>query len=460
MHKFKVKITFLDNYWLQVDTDPYTNSFIRKYFTIFKKGAQFAQSYKDQNWDGTIRFYTGTNRLPIGLLQELLNFCNKNTLIVEYTNSRATLKPAIYPVDKNLLSQITLRDYQVDSVNRCLEQGLGIVKIATGGGKTSIITALLKAYANCNLCLIVANQINLVMQLRDRMVQYGFPKEEIGIIYGEEKDWKGKKFVVSTIQSILNYPEVYKYAEILIVDEVKHNAASSYVELVKKCPAIVRLGFDATPFTQEDQAVDWTIKKCMGDIIYEKTTKDLIDLGLLVRPVIGMIKVENEGKIKTMDYRNAYKQLIVHNDMRNNMIRKIAEKEDGRILILIREIEHGRQLQKLIPSAIFLHGEIDSLERYEEIQNFVNSKDKYVLIGSTIFDEGIDFEHGIDAIVIASAGKGFRKTVQRLGRALRQNKKGYVSVYDFYDMRNNYLQKHSESRYTIYKSEQHKVTIV
>jgi superfamily II DNA or RNA helicase len=223
---------------------------------------------------------------------------------------------------------------------------------------------------------------------------------------------------------------------------------------------VVRIGFDATPFTYDDQVIDWTIKKCIGDVIYEKSTKELIDMKLLVRPIIGMIKIHNDSVYKGLDYRTAYKDLIVTNADRNNMIRKIVEKENGRILVLIREIEHGRQLMHLIKNAIFLHGEIDSMERYNEIQNFINSEDKFVLIGSTIFDEGIDFEKGIDAIIIASAGKGFRKVVQRLGRALRPNKKGYVSVYDFYDEGNKHLEKHSKARFNIYKNEQHSVSLI
>ena len=455
----KVKITYLDHFWMQLETDPFTNSFIRKFFTVFKPGSQFSQSFKAGNWSGTILFFTGTNRLPIGLLQELINICNKNEVVIEYSNHRFTLQPAIYPVNENLLPQITLRGYQVEAINKCLEQGLGIIKIATGGGKTSIITGVLKAYQP-KMALVVANQINLVMQTRDRMIKYGFPEDEIGIIYGGEKDFENKRYVISTIQSILQYPEVYKRAEVLLIDEVKHQQAASYVDLIKRCPAVVRIGFDATPFTYDDQVIDWTIKKCIGDVIYEKSTKELIDMKLLVRPIIGMIKIHNDSVYKGLDYRTAYKDLIVTNADRNNMIRKIVEKENGRILVLIREIEHGRQLMHLIKNAIFLHGEIDSMERYNEIQNFINSEDKFVLIGSTIFDEGIDFEKGIDAIIIASAGKGFRKVVQRLGRALRPNKKGYVSVYDFYDEGNKHLEKHSKARFNIYKNEQHSVSLI
>ena len=458
LSKFRVTITYLDNFWVRVDTDPYTNSFIKKHFSVFKNGAQFSQLYKDGTWDGSINFYTAGNKLPVGLLQELLNFLNINQAQVFFANSRTTLEPKLKTVTPDILPNITLRDYQVEAVNECLKQGMGIVKVATGGGKTVMICAALKAYDPI-LALVVANQINLVMQLKDRMISYGFDESKIGIIYGGEKDYKGKQFVFSTIQSIMNYPEVYKYAEVLIVDECKHTEASTYVELSKKTNALVKIGFDATPFTNEDQVIDWTIKKSIGDVIYEKTTRDLINMKILVRPLIGMLKVENESA-KNLDYRKTYTQLIVMNDTRNNLIKKIVEKENGKILILIREIEHGRQLQKLIPDSTFLWGEIDSIERYREMQNFINSKEKYVLIGSTIFDEGIDFEKGIDAIVIASAGKGFRKVVQRLGRALRPNGKGFITVYDFYDTGNKYLKNHSESRKVIYENEGHHVSVM
>lgn len=453
-YRFKVVITYVDNFWLRIDTDPYTNGFIRKYFTVFKEGSYFSPSFKSGTWDGNIYFYTAANKLPVGLLKELLDFLNLNKVAVTFTNTRTTLQPHTPEIKSDFLSGITLRPYQVEAVNTCLKQGQGIVKVATGGGKTVMICAVLKAY-NPILGLIVANQINLVMQMRDRLIGYGFDRSKIGIIYGNEKNYEGKQFIFSTIQSIMNYPDIYKYAEVLIVDECKHTEAATYAELAKKTGAIVKLGFDATPFTYYDRCIDLTIKKSIGDIIYEKTTKDLIDLGHLVRPLIGMLKVDNEKT--TVAYKTAYKELIVNNDKRNNLIKRIVQKEDGKILILIHHIEHGRILKRMIPGSTFLHGEIDSMDRYNELQNFINSNDKYVLIGSTIFDEGIDFEKGIDAIIIASAGKGFRKVVQRLGRALRPNKKGYVNVYDFIDNGSKYLKEHSDIRKSIYQNEGHTV---
>jgi intein/homing endonuclease len=38
-------------------------------------------------------------------------------------------------VDENFLKGIKLRDYQIEATNKIAEQGFGIIKIATGGGK-------------------------------------------------------------------------------------------------------------------------------------------------------------------------------------------------------------------------------------------------------------------------------------------------------------------------------------
>ncbi len=42
-------------------------------------------------------------------------------------------------------SKLSLRSYQVDAVNAVLREHRGVVKCATGGGKTLILAAILKA---------------------------------------------------------------------------------------------------------------------------------------------------------------------------------------------------------------------------------------------------------------------------------------------------------------------------
>ena len=56
--------------------------------------------------------------------------------------------------------------------------------------------------------------------------------------------------------------------------------------------------------------------------------------------------------------------------------------------------------------------------------------------------------------------KSIIKVIQRLGRGLRQNDTGTVNVFDFLDLTNNFLEKHSHERINILKNEGHTIKII
>ena len=323
---------------------------------------------------------------------------------------------------------------------------------------SEVICAAVKAYVSLST-LILVDRIFLAQQIRDRLIKRGFSKDQVGIIYGGEKDYENKPIVVSTVQSICNFPDIYKFAEMIIIDEVKHVQSKQFQDIIKKSNAIVRVGFDATPFTEENRIIDLTIKKFVGDVIYEVTTKDLINRKILAEPKIRMIKINND-KVKDEHYQTAYSRCVTNNSIRNQIICEAVKRYEGKVLVLVSYINHGKTLNKAIDGSKFLWGEIDSQERYEEVQNFIAAEGKRVLIGSNIFSEGVDFSTGVDAIVIASADKGFRSVIQKLGRALRMNSKGYVDVWDFWDYGNKYFDERSKARFDIYQNEGHNVHIM
>jgi len=86
------------------------------------------------------------------------------------------------------------------------------------------------------------------------------------------------------------------------------------------------------------------------------------------------------------------------------------------------------------------------------MDRFVNkdgSNDNFVIVATTIFDEGVDMP-SVNVIVQGTGGKSEVKTIQRTGRGLRKKKgSGGLIVYDFLDS-SKYLNEHSERRMTIY----------
>jgi superfamily II DNA or RNA helicase len=245
------------------------------------------------------------------------------------------------------------------------------------------------------------------------------------------------------------------FANDILVSNCKHEGSSSILHIIEHSPATVRYGLDATPFEKGDKLNELMIKKHMGSIIYDLDTKQLVDRNILVRPRINMIEINSNVGDMTV-YAQIYAEGIVNNTRRNKVIQYIAGKLTGRILILISHIAHGKILQTLIPNALFLHGTSD--DRHQVLHDF-NNADNCILIGSTILDEGIDFSNGIHGLIVASAGRSFRRTIQRLGRALRRNDQGYVDVFDFLDKGNKYLHRHARMRKRHYELEGHTVTV-
>lgn len=156
-----------------------------------------------------------------------------------------------------------------------------------------------------------------------------------------------------------------------------------------------------------------------------------------------------------MVYGNVYKQAIVENEARNAQIVLMANKfyKSGRkILILVKQIAHGKLLEKLIPDSIFLHGSTGKKKRQKHLDLMREGKPQ-ITIASVIFDEGIDCKP-LNTLILAGGGKSPTRALQRIGRILRpyEGKIDAIAV-DFMD-NCKYMQSHSSKRASIYATEE------
>lgn len=116
--------------------------------SVQQEGHEFSNAYQAGMWDGKTRFFEkGRKRFPTGLLAEAVYPLKRagyeveiedNRKIVEYTSQESiTLK-------HEEKGTITLRDYQMNAVNRALEYTRGVINVATNGGKTEIAAGIIK----------------------------------------------------------------------------------------------------------------------------------------------------------------------------------------------------------------------------------------------------------------------------------------------------------------------------
>jgi len=195
----------------------------------------------------------------------------------------------------------------------------------------------------------------------------------------------------------------------------------------------------------------------LGQKVADIPASKLIEEGFIAQPIIQFQMVPHLPGLPR-NYQQVYKSYIVENPTRNNIIVKNAKKlidKGYQVLILYSVIKHGEIISELLKDEGIDHALLkgkDSQDVREGVKQSLMNGDIKCVVASKIFDVGVSIE-SLSALILASGGKSYVKTLQRVGRILRKWKnKKIVAVVDFYD-NVTYLSNHSKVRYKIYKSE-------
>lgn len=444
------------------------------------QGFNFMNRYN--NWDGRHRLFTKNHYFPIGLLSMAKSILEKHKCSYQIKDNR---EPIVYgtPLTISPKSKFSPRDYQTDVVNLAWQQGGGIIKMATGAGK-SLVIAMLAAKYNIKTVIYVIG-IELLYQMRDT-IQKAYPKLKVGVVgdgncdiqnitiatiwsaanaFGEKADILDSDLTPFSKQkdkeSVANknkIKDMIRGAELIIVDECQY-CGSATVQLLHResISAKHRFLLSASPWREAGD--DILIESVGGPKIYDLPASKLIDQGWLVPPKIYFLNVPAKKQLGNT-YLEVYKNFVVYNDERNDLIVKAAKKlitEGRKVLILVTQVSHGKRLLSLLEKdlrACSLDGTNKSEARLQAIQDMENGN-LDVLVASKIFDQGIDIP-SLDALILAGSGKSSGRALQRIGRVIRKGKDGSnkkdAIVVDFLD-NCRYLKKHSQIRRDIYTTE-------
>lgn len=355
---------------------------------------------------------------------------------------------------------VTLYDYQVDVANMGLETKRGVIKCATGGGKTMIFTAILKAFQGRYPAMMICRNKTVVNQTYEALRAQGV--ENVGRVHMDYTD--PNLITCVTSQSLLKLEALIPRTKILLIDEV-HEWASKHSQKHLKLftNATYRLGFSATPWN-EDPVHDFKIKSFLGPQLCDIGIEYLRDQHILsschahfYRVAIPKLANTQSQEPTFFDFENAG---IVENE---NLQKKIAEIVNniptGRILILVRRLPHGDRLKELMPDAHWIRGEDNAKTREYVLQQLRHSEHpKVVAIMSAIGFYGLNVlcHH----LINACGGKDPNLLIQKVGRGLRKGiDKDHLEYHDFIFEGDKYLNRHSVSRVEILKNEGHEVTV-
>jgi superfamily II DNA or RNA helicase len=381
---------------------------------------------------------------------------------------------------------IRLREYQFDSVVKGLERKMGIFHIATGGGKTIIMSTLISAWDKKTLVLLDSKE--LAHQVRDELEF--FTEQPIGLI--GDGVYKEADITVGMVQSLnakrttakgKKIKEFLSTIEYVSCDEAHHTQATSWRKVLKSCTnASIRHGFTATPLTSkvktesgEFSNMDILLSGYLGPIIQRVTTLDLINQGYLAKPHVYIIKNELYFDGNPLQYSEEYDRIMSKDEERNDLICKIFSKfwtEGKQSIGFVSRIEHGEIIAKKlieeygIPEADigFVHGSVFTSHRRDMIDSFKDGSVK-ILFG-TVLNEGLNFF--CDVGINIAGGDSNKQTIQRIGRILRKvrtssgdvntSEAADVIFFDFEDKGHPFFSKHARNRKKVYIAEGHKVS--
>lgn len=208
----------------------------------------------------------------------------------------------------------------------------------------------------------------------------------------------------------------------------------------------------ATPRREDGE--DMRIRGALGEIIYQKSRKELIAEGYLANAIVHYYKPRFDMDLKFKRYADIYKEAIVENEDRNKLIIRLAIDayvSKRKVLVLVSHIEHGQRLYNILsagnasyPRIVFMNG--NSKDRNRDMDQYD------IIIATPIYDEGYDLP-ALDCVILAAGGRSSIKITQRIGRVLRPKPDGRSAlIYDFLDSP-KYLNKHSKRRREILEEE-------
>jgi superfamily II DNA or RNA helicase len=245
--------------------------------------------------------------------------------------------------------------------------------------------------------------------------------------------------------------------EFLIAEEAHEAGSNSYFEVCKAMrKAHYRLALTATPMMRDGES-NVRLVGMFGPIRIEVSEKQLIDAGILARPIFKFIPIGKDKQPPTLKASTAWQKAeelgIMGNHARNKhtcaeVIR--AARWGLSSMVLVKRQKHGKIIHEMLKQyglkGTYIFGESDKAKRKDALGKLSRGEYDYV-IGSTILDVGVDVP-SIGLLVIAGGGKAEVTQRQRIGRGLRRKAVGpnVALVVDFEDQNNKHLIKHSRAR--------------
>lgn len=274
-------------------------------------------------------------------------------------------------VPPDIVPGITLRDYQIQAVERALERRRGVLEIATGGGKTEcgigILFALQRVTGEFPATVWLVPDIQAGETALRRLEARGVAS---GLLGKQRRDLE-VDVLVAVVNSAFNAvrrgdSEIldgwYKNCDVLLIDECHHQAtAVTWQCVAAEIEAEYRIGLSGTPFknvgVRSDPSIldpyDSWLVGFTGPTLLHLSPQDLIRQGHLSPGIfVSVLSAGADRNIWGMQmWQDVYRHGITQNTNRTAQVASLTAnlcRMGRKPLVSIEKLEHGRDIQRVL----------------------------------------------------------------------------------------------------------------
>ena len=439
---------------------------------FFLPYARHVPAYKLGRWDGCVGFFTMGGNTFVNALSHVIPILqeqrydfdiedNRNSWNLKFSEiTEDHFSDRVWPDKHPAAGQpVMLRDYQVDIINKFINNTQSIQEIATGAGKTLMTAALSNLIEPYGRSIVIVPNKDLVTQTEADYTNLGL---DVGVYFGDRKDF-GKTHTICTWQS-LNIMEkrfrdgeqdwgLDEFAENVVcvmVDEVHQAKADVLKKLLTGSFRNVPIRWGLTGTIPKADHERLSLEVSLGEVVHQLAASDLQEQGVLAQCDVNILQLQD-----SVSYGNYQSELTYLTTDKNRLdylgdvIANMAE--TGNTLVLVDRIKAGEGLLERLPEdTVFISGSMKSKDRKNEYDEVSEADNKIILATYGVAAVGINIPR-IFNLVLVEPGKSFVRVIQSIGRGIRKAQdKDSVQIWDITSSA-KFSKRHLTERKKFYK---------
>jgi superfamily II DNA or RNA helicase len=415
-------------------------------------GARYLPAVRLGRWDGKVPYFNLGGTTYINLLPDILPELESRGYDIEVDDVRdyrttfefdkvteSTFADIAWPKGHPAAGEpIVLRDYQIEIINKFLENPQCIQEVATGAGKTIMTAALSARVEQYGRTIVVVPSKSLVTQTEADYVNMGL---DVGVLFGDRKEYT-RKHTICTWQSLnallkntRNYEAdvtIQEFVEDVVcvmVDEAHSAKADALKSLLTTVFARIPIRWGLTGTIPKEDFAFQALNCCIGPVVGKLSASELQEAGHLSNCHVNIVQLTDYVEYK--DYQQELRYLL-ETDTRLDYISEVINRiaESGNTLVLIDRVGPGKELANKINNAVFVSGATKAKARKDEYDEIATSTDKVIVATYGVAAVGINIPR-IFNLVLVEPGKSFVRVIQSIGRGIRKAEdKDFVQIWD------------------------------